>query len=153
MLNLNELIIFLKSNDSSFEIIRHDNPIISTQDAAKYFDIEKAVPTFIMDTDIGLLALILSSKRGRIDFKVLKQELGFLKFKMADKVKIQKEIGYQIGAIPLVGHNLPCIFDESILEYDYIFGGSGDELHTLKIVPSDVLRLNNVIKRIFDNEN
>lgn len=148
MYNLDELTTFLSANNCSFEIISHEIPIISTHDAERYFDIAKAVPTFIMDTEIGLLALIVSSEHGRIDFKTLKQELGFSKFKMADKTKIQRDIGYQIGAIPLIGHNLPCIIDESILEYDYVFGGSGDELHTLKIAPSDLLRLNNVMRRV-----
>lgn len=70
---------------------------------------------------------------------------------MADKTKIQKEIGYPIGAIPLIGHNLPCIFDEAILEYDYVFGGTGDEFHTLKIVPRDLLRLSNVMRKLSFN--
>lgn len=53
--------------------------------------------------------------------------------------------GYQAGAVPLIGHNLPCVLDNDLLENDFIYGGSGDEHHTLKIAPGDVLRLNNVI--------
>jgi len=56
--------------------------------------------------------------------------------------------GYKAGSIPLIGHNLPCVFDDCLLDYDYIYGGSGDELHTLKIAPNDVMRLNNIIKHI-----
>lgn len=148
MLNLDELKDFLNTNKSDFEIIKHDKPIISVKDAAKYFDIEKAVPTFIMDTDLGLVALILKSKQGKIDFDNLKQILGFSKFKMANREKVKRETGYEAGSIPLVRHNLPCIFDESLLEYDYIYGGSGDKLHTLKIAPADVIRLNNITKYI-----
>jgi prolyl-tRNA editing enzyme YbaK/EbsC (Cys-tRNA(Pro) deacylase) len=118
ILSLDELKDFLEKNNSNFEIIKHDKPIISTQDAAKYFDIERSVPTFIMDTDLGLVALIISTKHGKIAFQKLKQNLGFSKFKMADKEKVKKETGYQTGAIPLVGHSLPCIFDECLLEHD-----------------------------------
>ena len=139
---------FLENNNSDFEILAHDTPIISTQDAAKYFDIEKAAPTFIMETDRGVVAFIISSKRGKIDFKAIKQNAGFLKLKMADRENVQKMTGYETGSIPLIGHNLPCVFDDSLLKYDYIYGGSGDALHTLKINPNDVIRLNNVIKHI-----
>ena len=148
MFSITELENYLKDNNSDYEILEHESPILSTQDAAKYFDIKKAAPTFIVDTEQGLVALIISSRRGKIDFKTMRQSLGFSKLKMADKEKVEKEIGYQTGTVPLIGHNLPCIFDNSLLENDYVFGGSGDVRHTLKIVPNDILRLNNVIKHI-----
>ena len=148
MLSIIELEEFLKSNDCDFEILEHDTPIISTQDSAKYFDIGKAAPTFIIDTEQGLIALIISSQYGRIDFKTLKQELGFSKFKMANSEKVKTETGYAVGAIPIIGHNLPCIIDECLFDNDYIYGGTGDELRTLKIAPYDIVRLNNVINCI-----
>ena len=148
MLSINELENHLRNNNSVFEIIAHNTPILSTSDAAKYFDIKKTAPTFVMDTEQGLIALIVSSKRGKMDFKTMGQDLGFTKFKLANKEKTEKMIGYQAGTIPLVGHNLPCVFDKILLKHDYVYGGSGDELHTLKIAPCDIVRLNNVIKYI-----
>lgn len=148
MYSIIELKDFLEDNKSDFEILAHSTPILSTQDAATYFDIEKAAPTFIMETDLGLIAFIISSKRGKIDFRSMKQDLGFSKLKMADKEKVQKITGYEIGVIPLIGHNLPCVFDDSLLNCDYIYGGSGDALHTLKIAPNDVMHLNKVIRHI-----
>ena len=146
MLTTDKLETFLKDNHCDFSILTHDSPIISTQDAAKYFDIEKAAPTFIMDTEQGLIALIAGSKRGRLDFNEMKQALGFSKLKMADKAAIENATGYKAGSIPLIGHELPCVFDNRLLENDYIYGGFGNEFRTLKITPNDVLRLNNVIK-------
>ena len=148
MYSMIDLRNFLENNNSDFEILAHNTPIISTQDAAKYFDIEKAAPTFIMETDLGLVAFIISSKRGKINFKEMKEKLGFSELKMADREKVQKITGYSTGAIPLIGHKLPCVFDDCLLDYDYIYGGSGDELQTLKITPNDVMYLNNVIKHI-----
>ncbi|WP_127531827.1 aminoacyl-tRNA deacylase [Paenibacillus kobensis] len=148
MLTLNELQAYLQENNSDFELIAHETPIQSTQDAAKYFDIEKAAPTLVIQTENGLLALIVSSNRGRVDLKTLAEQLGFAKVKMADRTKVQELTGYQAGAIPFIGHQLPCVVDERLLGYDYIFGGSGDECTTLKIAPSDVVRLNRVVHYI-----
>jgi len=148
MLSMNELRAFLERNNCDFELLAHEKPIVSTLDAAQYFDIEKAAPTFIMETEQGLTALIVSSKRGRMDFKAMKRELGFSKLKMADSGKVLEMTGYETGAIPLIGHRLPCVFDDWLLVFDYIYGGTGDSLHTLKINPADVIRLNNVVKHL-----
>ena len=148
MVSILELRDYLVKNNCDFEILQHDSPIITTQDAAMYFDIEKAVPVFITDTGQGLIALIVSSRYGRIDFAALRHILGFPRLKMADKENVKEATGYKAGSIPLIGHGLPCVIDEHILTYDYVFGGTGDEFHTLKIAPDDIERLNNIIARI-----
>jgi len=146
MFNLIQLQKYLFDYHSDFEIIKHKNPIISITDAIQYFDIEKAVPTFVMQTEIGLIALIISSQRGKINEKQIKKLLGFSTFKFANKNEVKNITGYSTGTIPLIGHCLPCIFDNILFKHDYIFGGSGDKLHTLKITPIDVVRLNHVVK-------
>jgi len=148
MLTLEELDTYLRDNGCDFELIAHETPIRSTQDAARYFDLSKAAPTLILQTEEGLAACIVGSSRGRLDLKALEQQLGFAQLKMADRTAVRDVTGYATGAIPFVGHGLPCIFDNRLLESDYIYGGSGDELYTLRIAPSDVVRLNRVIKRI-----
>jgi len=145
MLSLYELDNYLKENNCDFAIIEHKSPIIQTLDAAKYFDIKKSAPTFILQTERGLIALIASFQQERLDFKSIKQKSGFKKIEMADKAEVLKAIGYHVGAIPLIGHNLPCIFDNRLLVHDYVYGGSGDEYHTLKIAPTDIIRLNNIV--------
>ena len=151
MFSISELRDFLEANNSDFEIIKHDAPILSTSDAAKYFDIDKTAPTFILKTETGYVAFISSSKRGRCDLKAMKSALGFSVLKMADRKMVQDVTGYDAGTVPLIGHSLPCIFDDWLLDHDYIYGGTGDELHTLKIAPADVLRLNNVVRH-FDTQ-
>lgn len=145
MFTITELSDCLKRNSADFEIIKQESPIISTQDAKKYFDTDLAAPALIVQTEKGLVLLIVSAKRGRLDFSQIGVDLGFSKMKLADKKKVQKSTGYAVGAIPLVGVELPCIFDDRLLENDFIYGGSGDELYTLKISPKDVKRLNNII--------
>ena len=144
-LSIEELEKLLEQTHCDFEIIEHSEPIIQTRDAAKYFDTTKAAPVFVMKTEYGLVALIVSANRGRLDFRKLGHSMGFTVFKMADKDQAETATGYLIGAIPLIGHNLPCLFDSTLLDFDYIYGGTGDELHTLKILPADVIRLNEVI--------
>ncbi len=145
MFMISELRDYLKSKGADFEIVEQDAPIISTQDAERYFDTDLAAPALIVQTEKGLMLLIVSAKRGRLDFKKIGADLGLSKLKLADKKKAEKAAGYAVGAIPLVGVELPCIFDNRLLENDFIYGGSGNELFTLKISPGDVKRLNHVV--------
>ena len=89
------------------------------------------------------MALIISSQYGKLDFKKLKAELSLSKLKFADKDIVKEATGYTVGSIPLIGHNLSCVMDRTLLQFDYIYGGTGDEYHTLKIAPLDVFRLSN----------
>ena len=50
-----------------------------------------------------------------------------------------------MGSIPLVGLGLPCLFDRKLLRHDYVYGGTGDELKTLKIAPEALLKVDEII--------
>ena len=64
---------------------------------------------------------------------------------MADSKKIQSPTGYSVCSIPLVGLGLPCLFDKKLLEHDFVYGGTGNELLTLKIAPTELLKANEII--------
>lgn len=102
----------------------------------------------VVQTEKGWVAMMVSAERGRIDFKAMKPELGFQKLKRTAPEEIERVIGYRAGAVPLMGHGLPCVFDQRLLDCDYVYGGSGDACYTLKIAPEDVKRLSRVIKTL-----
>ncbi|WP_298020095.1 aminoacyl-tRNA deacylase [uncultured Dysosmobacter sp.] len=148
MMTLEALDRYLREQRADYELIRQDSPILATQDAARHFDLQYAAPTLVLQTETGLMSLIVSAQRGRVNFEALKARLGLSKLKLADRKKAEKATGYPAGAIPLVGSGLPCVFDARLLDFAYIYGGSGDPLHTLKISPRDVERLNAVVFRL-----
>lgn len=145
-MTVNDLKQMLDLHNVNYELIKQKKPIRSVQDAADYYPIDQAAPTFVLQTEREMIACIVSAQNGRLDFAKLKQQFGFAKLKMADAKKIQKQTGYEIGSIPLVGLNLRCIFDKKLLRHDYVYGGTGDMLTTLKISPGDLLRVNEVIE-------
>lgn len=59
-----------------------------------------------------------------------------------------KQTGYKTGALPLIGMGF-LHFDEKLLEFDSIFGGTGNEWVTLKISSKDVRRLNHIVASLF----
>ncbi len=144
-MDIKEIETYLKAKNIQYEIIRQDKPILSALDAEGYYPVEKSAPTFVLQTENGLIGCITSIQNGRLDFEKMKLQFGYSKLKMADRKKIQSQTGYGVGSIPLVRLGLPCLFDKKLLEHDFVYGGTGNELLTLKIAPTELLKANEII--------
>lgn len=147
---MDNLKLILNESKFDYEIIKHERKIYSAQDGAEYFGIEigQTAPTLILSTDNGLMALIISGGKGKIDFDKLGDELGFIINGLANKKDVKKSLGYDAGAISLIGHELPTIIDSELYKYEYVYGGTGNEDYTLKISPEALVQLNDVIAEI-----
>lgn len=144
-MKIEDLRALLSDQNTDFEIIGHNIPIKSKKDALGYFKIEETVPTLIIQTEIGFYALIFSGERDKVDFELIRNLLGCTKIRMADKIEIVERFKVEPGQVPLIGHNLPCIIDNRIFKYRYVYGGTGDWYHTLKIKPDDLVKANQVV--------
>ena len=148
-MTINDLKAVLDAAECRYEIIQQDKSILSATDAEGIYPTEKAAPTFVLQTEYGLIGCIVSMQNSRLDFEKLKAQFGFKKMKMADKKKIEKETGYSVGAVPLVGLGLPLILDKKLLCHDFVYGGTGNEFLTLKVKPDDLAKVNE-IKGVFE---
>lgn len=144
-MEIKEIEAYLKDRNIPYEIIQQDKPILSALDAEGYYPVEKSAPTFVLQTENGLIGCITSLQNGRLNFNKMKQLFGFRKLKMADRKAVKSQTGYHAGTIPLVGLGLSCLFDKKLLEHDYVYGGTGNELLTLKIAPAELLKVNEII--------
>ena len=147
---MNDLKYILDKNDIEYELIYHNNTIHSAQEGADYFgiDIGQTAPTLILKTDKGFFALIISGNRGRINFEDVARVLGCKQIKLAGAREVQKVTGFTVGSVALVGLNLPCVIDKQLYRYSFIYGGTGRSNSTLKISPSAVKQLNQVVAEI-----
>ncbi len=53
--------------------------------------------------------------------------------------------GFEVGSVPMVGLDLPCVLDKSHFKYDFVYGGTGKAACTLKIEPQALQELNHVV--------
>lgn len=145
MTSLSALAQQLDARGCDYELIGHPAPIRSVADAAAYFDVDKAAPTLVVRGDRGLIAVIVSGGRGRLDLESVGADLGLGGLMLAAPAEATAATGFEVGAVPLVGHGLPTVVDRRLLALDHVFGGSGDGLWTLKIAPADLVRMADVI--------
>ena len=69
--------------------------------------------------------------------------VGKRQIKLARPGQVLTETGYPVGGVPPVGHinPHPVILAQSILDFDVVFGGGGDDQTMLEIAVADLLRL------------
>ena len=144
---MNGLREILEKRGCHYEIIRHEKPILSREDGARYFGIDagRTAPSLVLKTDKGYFVLIVSGSRGRLDFDNIAGLLGCEKVKLASPKEVREATGFEAGCVPLVGLDLPCVLDKRLLRYDFVNGGTGQPTCTLKIKPQALKRLNQVV--------
>lgn len=144
----------LQSQNANFELIEHDTVIHSAKDGAKHFgiDIGQTAATLIVSADDRLYAVIVSGKSGKLNFDTLGELLSAKCVTMASRERIWDELGMTVGAVAMVNLPIPCIIDETLLQYDYVYGGTGDKHLTLKLSPKSLLALheNRMVCKISD---
>jgi len=133
----------LEKSNHKYEFLFHEKQLYSAAEGADYFGIEagQTAPTLIIKTESSYYALTFSGSRKSIDLERLAVILGTSQVKLANKNKVREITGFSPGDTPLVGLNLPSIFDKRLLQYPVIYGGSGQPNRTLKICPATLLQL------------
>ncbi|MDO9492898.1 aminoacyl-tRNA deacylase [Acetobacterium sp.] len=147
-MTIEEFKSLLNNSDVDYEILQNEKPILTVNDAIGIYEISETAPTIIIKSEKGYFALLLSGDRERIDFKQIKKILICKNVRMARAEEVLETIGYEAGNVPLVGHHLPCVLDQHLLNYRYVYGGVGDANFTLKINPRDLIKVNDIVAEI-----
>ncbi|HOI82603.1 MAG TPA: YbaK/EbsC family protein [Synergistales bacterium] len=128
----------------SFELLKNERRIGSSEEGAAYWKIHigQTAPALILRADNRFLLLVISGAVARVDLKTLASSLGVASLRMATPQEIKGHFGLTPGDVPLIGLVLPSLIDRRLLDYDFIYGGSGDPGYTLKISPQALPFLN-----------
>lgn len=151
---MDNLIAFLQEQQADFEIIRHERSFHTALEGAEALNIElgQTAPSLIIKTETGFYAVMLSGAGGRLDMRRLKPILGVQQAKLASPSEVEELTGSKPGDVGLIQRALPTVVDKRLLQYRYIFGGTGIADTTLKIRPQDAVRLNAVAGYLEEDE-
>jgi Cys-tRNA(Pro)/Cys-tRNA(Cys) deacylase len=138
---------FLANSDDDYEFIFHEKQIYSAAEGADFFGIEpgQTAPTLIVKADQGYFSIIFSGSRSHIDFELIAKLLHVSQVKLVNKGKVRQITGFNPGDTPMVGLGLPTVFDKKLLQYPFVYGGSGLPNRTLKIAPIALTKLNRIV--------
>jgi prolyl-tRNA editing enzyme YbaK/EbsC (Cys-tRNA(Pro) deacylase) len=85
-------------------------------------EIAKAI-VFVAD---GEPVLCLASGQHRIDTEKVADLLDVAEVRMAAADEVRAATGFAIGGVPPFGHDLPVLFDETLMEHEHIWAAAGD---------------------------
>jgi prolyl-tRNA editing enzyme YbaK/EbsC (Cys-tRNA(Pro) deacylase) len=85
-------------------------------------EIAKSI-VFVADGDP---VVCVASGRHRIDTEKLAEILDVAEVRQAGADEVRAATGFAIGGVPPFGHDLPVLFDESLLDHERVWAAAGD---------------------------
>jgi Cys-tRNA(Pro) deacylase len=120
-------------------------PTVELAAAAIGVDPNQIVKTLLFRDRGGNFARVIASGPRRIDRALLAAIAGLDRPKMASAEMVLEITGWPAGGVAPVGSRteIPTFIDQSVMEWDVVFGGGGTELTLLRLQPADIARLTN----------
>ncbi len=121
-----------------------DTSTVSAAAAALGVGVDEILKTLLFFVR-GAPVVVISHGIDPVPARALADHFGVGKrqIKLARPEQVLAETGYPVGGVPPIGHRFshPVIMAQSILDYEIVFGGGGDDKTMLRIPVPELLRL------------
>ncbi len=121
-----------------------DTPTVFMAAAALGVGVDQVLKTLLFYIH-GEPYVVISHGVEPVPVRILANHFGVGKrqVKLARPEQVLAETGFPVGGVPPIGHRNPhpVLMAQSILAYDIVFGGGGDDKTMLRIPVSELLRL------------
>ncbi|UCE95960.1 MAG: YbaK/EbsC family protein [Candidatus Bathyarchaeota archaeon] len=96
---------------------------------------------FVDDDGLPVLGIVTGNKR--VSEKKLANVCKAKKVKRANSAQVKEFTGYNVGAVPPVGHKtrIRTFIDQKVMSFDKVIGGGGQINQLLEISPAEIQRL------------
>ena len=99
-------------------------------------EIAKSI-VFVADGDP---VVCVASGRHRIDTEKLADVLDVAEVRQAAADEVRAATGFAVGGVPPFGHDLPVLFDETLLEHERVWVAGGDPYSLFAVDPAELVR-------------
>jgi prolyl-tRNA editing enzyme YbaK/EbsC (Cys-tRNA(Pro) deacylase) len=99
---------------------------------------EAAIAKSIVFVADGDPVVCVASGGHRIDTDKLADALDVAEVRQAAADEVRAATGFAIGGVPPFGHDLPVLFDESLLEHERVWAAAGDPNSLFSIDPQEL---------------
>lgn len=138
---------FIDRHELDAEIVSTPQGVPTVELAARalHVSVDQIIKTLVFTTPGGQLVIAIACGTGRVDRKKIASIAGVDKLKLAPAQVVLDATGYPPGGVAPV--DLPTdaivIVDQRVLAQPAVYGGSGTDLHMMRIRTADIIRLNN----------
>jgi prolyl-tRNA editing enzyme YbaK/EbsC (Cys-tRNA(Pro) deacylase) len=111
----------------------------TVKDAAEAVGCEEAeIAKSIVFVADGDPVVCVASGRHRIDTERLADLLDVAEVRRAAADEVRAATGFAIGGVPPFGHDLPVLFDETLLEHERVWAAAGDPHSLFEVNPQQL---------------
>lgn len=132
----------LASYDADYDMLSHDETLRSAEDGVEQGlgALRDMAPTFILKTENGFMAAIISGET-RLIYKKIRKQFGLKNVALAQPEQVREITGAEAGYVSLINPGLPTIIDERLVRLDKVYGGCGVPKMSLRIHVADLIRI------------
>jgi len=123
-----------------YELIQHP-PIKTVEEGLAFLGISagQGASTLIIETDRGLFALLRRDDH-QVDIEKVKNILGAKRAILCKPAEVLKITECEVGYVSPHNPGLSVLADETILEKDFVYCGTGSPEYDLKITPQELIK-------------
>ena len=136
---------YLRGHGVSFDLIEHVRSESAAAEArAAQLPAEQTAKTVVLQTPGGYRFAVISAS-DRLDLHKAAAALGLNRhaLRFATEADMAADFpSYAVGAIPPLGPDTPAeLIDPRLLDYEHVLCPAGDHEHSLKVDPTDIVRV------------
>ena len=136
---------YLRNKGINARILTFEGHTITVEDAEKQLGIsrERIIKSLLFIDENGSPILGITTGNRKISNKKLRRACGARKLKLADPQAVKVLTGYEVGALPPIGHKKPIrtFIDPKVMSFNRVYGGGGAINALLEIDPKDIQRI------------
>jgi len=136
---------YLRNKGINARILTFEGHTITVEDAEKQLGIsrERIIKSLLFIDENGSPILGITTGDRKISNKKLRKACGARKLKLADPQAVKVLTGYEVGALPPIGHKKPIrtFIDPKVMSFNRVYGGGGAINALLEIDPKDIQRI------------
>jgi Cys-tRNA(Pro) deacylase len=146
-LSREKLEIYLRKERVTARILTFKNHTITVEDAEKRLGVDRRriikSMLFVDEKDVPMFGIVTGDRK--VSEKKLMTVFGALRVKIARPSTVKSLTGYEVGALPPVGHKMKIrtVIDPKVMAFEKVHGGGGATNALLEIAPRDIRRLTN----------
>jgi prolyl-tRNA editing enzyme YbaK/EbsC (Cys-tRNA(Pro) deacylase) len=109
------------------EVRTLDQPTRTVPEAARAVGCHEAeIAKSLVFVADGEPVVVVASGAHRVDTDLIAEELDVAEVRQATPDEVRAATGFPVGGVPPFGHELPVVFDETLLEHETIYAPGGD---------------------------
>jgi len=138
---------YLRKEGVNARILTFEKHTMTVEDAERQLGIsrERIIKSmlFVDEKGVPMVGVVTGDKK--VSEEKLMETYGARKVKIARPSAVKSLTGYEVGALPPVGHKRTArtFIDPKVMTFDKVYGGGGTINALLEINPQDIKRLTN----------